>query len=84
MHEHNENEHHHHHDLPAVRDKAQVAALLSYMYEHNVSHEDELRKLSASMSDLDFADEAGKVAEAGEFLARGNALIKEALEQLKD
>ena len=79
-----EHDHDHHHHHPAPENMEQVLALLDYTCIHNHSHADELPKLAEKIRNLGNEDAASKVMEAAGFFDRGNDLLQEALESLKD
>ena len=74
--------HDHEHNIPDSGEK--IVAVLDYTLKHNISHADELSRLSEKLKDLGKDDAAAKVTEASEFFAKGNALLSEALENLKN
>ena len=77
-----EHTHEHDHNIPDSEEK--IVAVMDYTLKHNISHEDELLKLAEKLKGLGKDGAASKVAEASEFFSKGNALLGEALENLKN
>ena len=77
-HEHSHgHEHHHHHD-GAAGDKS--LALLSYMYDHNVQHTNELLDMASQIEEAGKTAAADKIREAAAEFGKGNELLHEALD----
>ena len=74
-HEHS-HEHHHHHG-GASGDKS--LALLSYMYDHNVQHTNELLEMASQIEADGKTAAAAKIREAAAEFGKGNDLLHEAL-----
>lgn len=79
-----EHDGHHHHDQPIPETKDRMVALLDYNCQHNESHADELKKLSAKLKEQGKDAAAAKVDEACDSFTKGNASLREALELLKE
>jgi hypothetical protein len=76
MHEH---EHHHHHHDHEVNSSDEAAAMLAYMVHHNEHHIEELADIAAKLPE----EVRAKITEAAEIMKKGNALLREAAEQVK-
>ncbi len=74
----------HNHQHTELASKEQVIALLDYNWKHNLSHGEELKKLSDRIKSLGDEAAAGKVSEAADFFSKGNAALEEALKMLKN
>lgn len=75
-------EHHHHHHGDAPRDRS--LALLSYMYDHNVEHTNELLDMAAQIEAAGKEAAAAKIREAAAEFGKGNDLLHEALHLYED
>ena len=81
-HDHGHSHEHHHHDPASKGDK--TLALLSYMYDHNVQHTEELLGMADQVEEAGKTTVAAKIREAAAEFNKGNDLLHEALHQYED
>ena len=74
-----EHDHHHEHSGGGI----QSAALLDYMWKHNVSHAAELDKMAQRLEDEGRADAAVQVRKAADEFQKGNLYLGLALSMLR-
>ena len=80
-HEHDHGHEHHHHSHAGTGDKA--LALLSYMYDHNVHHAEELSGLVKQLEEEGRKEAAERIKETVAYYEQGNAIFHEALHMLE-
>ena len=77
-----EHEHMHEH-ITAFESKDQAIALVSYMFEHNKAHTEELHELCHKLEASGEAEAAFLIDDAVDHFREGNALLESALAALK-
>lgn len=84
MHDLNSHTHEHFHDhITAFESMDQAIALISYMYEHNKSHAEELHEICHKLEASGKSEAAFMVDDAVDHFREGNALLELALKDLK-
>ncbi len=73
----------HQHHTVSAESTDELKALLEYTVNHNTSHTDELLQIAKKLGECGKAPAGEKVIAALEEYKKGNALLAEALENLK-
>ena len=71
----------HHHESGVQKDR--TLALLTYMYDHNVHHAEELSALVKQLEEEGRKEAAAKIEETVAHYEKGNAVFHEALHMLE-
>ena len=83
---HGNGDHHHHNDhddRESGVQKDRTLALLSYMYDHNVHHAEELSGLVKQLEEEGRKEAAERIKETVAHYEQGNAIFHEALHMLE-
>ena len=76
-------EHSHEHHIQSDMTAEELLALLEYNYTHNSAHASQMEEMLTSLKKLGNTAAAEKLQEAVAKYSEANALLKEAIEELK-